>query len=40
MDVDADHSMNYVVTAHRPTAVLKAAVGAFTGPNDLNLIVA
>lgn len=31
---------NYVVTAHRPTRVSHATVGAFTGPGDVNLIVA
>lgn len=31
---------NYVVTAHKPTAVIKSVVGSFTGPNDTNLIIA
>ena len=31
---------NYVVTAHKPTAVNMSVVGAFTGPNDTNLIIA
>ncbi|KAM7524858.1 hypothetical protein LguiA_014760 [Lonicera macranthoides] len=31
---------NYVVTAHKPTNVTHSCVGNFTGPNDLNLIVA
>ena len=31
---------NYVVTAHRPTGVQHAAVGHFTAPSELNLIVA
>ena len=31
---------NYVVTAQPPTAVFHSLVGNFTGPNDLNLIVA
>ena len=31
---------NYVVTAHKPTAVSMSVVGAFTGPNDTNLIIA
>lgn len=30
--------MNYVVTAHRPTAVTHALVGSFTAPESLNLI--
>ena len=30
---------NYVVTAHKPTAVPAAATANFTGPNDLNLIL-
>lgn len=29
----------YVVTAHKPSAVGHALVGAFTGPGDVNLIV-
>lgn len=29
----------YVVTAHRPSAVLASVVCAFTGPEDLNLII-
>ncbi|XP_031549547.1 DNA damage-binding protein 1-like [Actinia tenebrosa] len=31
---------NYVVTAQKPTAVNAAVVGNFTGPNDLNLVIA
>eukprot|EP00795_Rhopilema_esculentum_P011588 gene11587-21825_t len=31
---------NYVVTAQKPTAVNAAVTGNFTGPNDLNLILA
>jgi len=31
---------NYVVTAHKPTAVTACATGNFTSPGDLNLIVA
>lgn len=31
---------NYVVTAHKPTAVTHAVVGNFTSPTDLNLITA
>ena len=31
---------NYVVTAHRPTGVQHAAVGRFTAPADLNLLLA
>eukprot|EP00794_Sanderia_malayensis_P018107 gene18107-19916_t len=31
---------NYVVSAQKPTAVNASATGHFTGPNDLNLIVA
>lgn len=31
---------NYVVTAHKPTAVLKSIVGHFTSQTDTNLIVA
>ncbi|EFJ48849.1 UV-damaged DNA binding complex subunit 1 protein, partial [Volvox carteri f. nagariensis] len=31
---------NYVVTAHKPTAVTHAVVASFTGPNDVNLITA
>jgi DNA damage-binding protein 1 len=30
---------NYVVTAHRPTAVPCAVTGNFTSPNELNLIL-
>jgi hypothetical protein len=29
----------YVVTAHKPSAVGHALVGAFTGPSDVNLII-
>ncbi|KAM0887190.1 hypothetical protein ACQ4PT_029232 [Festuca glaucescens] len=31
---------NYVVTAHKPTSVSHSCVGHFTGPQQLNLIVA
>jgi len=31
---------NYVVTAHRPSNVTHALTAAFTGVDDLNLIVA
>lgn len=31
---------NYVVTAHKPTAVSMSVVGSFTGPADTNLIIA
>lgn len=31
---------NYVVSAQQPTAVTAAVVGAFTGPGDINLILA
>jgi len=31
---------NYVVTAHRPSNVTHAVTAAFTGPHDLNLIIA
>ncbi|GIL63559.1 hypothetical protein Vafri_17600, partial [Volvox africanus] len=31
---------NYVVTAHKPTAVTHAVVASFTGPTDVNLITA
>jgi len=30
----------YVATAHKPTGVTHAAAGAFTGPDELNLVVA
>lgn len=30
---------NYVVSAHRPTAVQHSAVGHFTSADDLNLVV-
>lgn len=33
-------SHNYVVTAQKPTAVNAVVVGNFTGPDDLNLVVA
>ena len=40
----SDHTplsaMAYVVTAQKPTKVTHSAVGHFTGPDDLNLIVA
>lgn len=31
---------NYVVTAHKPTNVTNSCVGNFTGPQELNLIIA
>jgi hypothetical protein len=31
---------NYVVTAHRPSNVTQAVTAAFTGSQDLNLIIA
>jgi DNA damage-binding protein 1 len=31
---------NYVVTAHKSTAVSRSCVGNFTAPHHLNLIVA
>ena len=31
---------NYVVTAHKPTNVTHSVVGNFTGPSELNLIIA
>jgi DNA damage-binding protein 1 len=31
---------NYVVTAHKPTAVSRSCVGNFTASHQLNLIVA
>lgn len=41
MEVDATSSVyNYVVTAHKPTAVNLSVVGNFTSPTDINLIVA
>ncbi|CAK8675984.1 unnamed protein product [Clavelina lepadiformis] len=33
-------SFNYVVTAHKPTAVNKCITGNFTAPNELNLLIA
>lgn len=33
-------TMNYVVTAHKPTAVTHSVVGHFTSATDLNLVVA
>ena len=33
-------SYNYIVTAHKGTAVVSALTGCFTGPEDLNLIQA
>ncbi|XP_055957919.1 DNA damage-binding protein 1 [Patella vulgata] len=33
-------AFNYVVTAHKPTAVNACVTGNFTSPNDLNLIIA
>lgn len=35
----ATHRFNYVVTAQKPTAVRHSAVGCFTAPGVLNLIV-
>lgn len=32
-------AFNYVVSAHKPTSVQHSAVGHFTSPTDLNLIV-
>ena len=34
------HSYNYVVTAHKPTAVTQVAVGSFTSPTGTDLLVA
>jgi DNA damage-binding protein 1 len=31
---------NYVVTAHKPTAVTQCVVGHFTSAQDINLILA
>lgn len=40
MDHDAGNSSyNYVVTAHKPTAVNHSCVGNFTSNDDLNLIL-
>eukprot|EP00953_Heterococcus_sp_UTEX-ZZ885_P038282 19653-Heterococcus_DN1.PRE.1 len=36
----ASMALNYVVTAHRPTAVTHSLVAKFTGPQDVNLILA
>lgn len=36
----ANMSYNYVVTAHKPTAVNGCVTGNFTSPRDLNLIIA
>lgn len=33
-------ALNYVVSAQKPTIVTGAVVGNFTGPNDLNLVIA
>ena len=33
-------SHNYIVSAHRPTAVTDSVMGNFTAPNELNLIIA
>lgn len=33
-------SYNYIVTAHKATAVALSVTGNFTGPDDLNLIQA
>ncbi|CAL1299313.1 unnamed protein product [Larinioides sclopetarius] len=33
-------SLNYVVTAHKPTSVVACATGNFTSPDDLNLLLA
>lgn len=32
-------SYHYLVSAHRPTAVTAVAVGNFTGPEDVNLVI-
>lgn len=32
-------AFNYVVSAHKPTAVQHSVVGHFTSPDDLNLVV-
>ena len=32
-------SLNYVVTAHKPTAVTHSIVGHFTSADDVNLIL-
>lgn len=41
MDVDSSGcAYNYVVTAHKPTAVVTAVVAHFTAATDINLIVA
>ena len=34
------YTMNYVVTAHRPTNVTHSLTAQFTGPTDMNLIIA
>ena len=39
LDEGPPASYHYLVSAHRPTAVTAAAVGAFTGPHDVNLVV-
>lgn len=39
LDLGPPASYHYLVSAHRPTAVTAAAVGAFTGPQDVNLVV-
>lgn len=33
-------SYNYIVTAHKATAVTATQTGSFTGPDDLNLLQA
>ena len=33
-------AFNYVVSAHKPTAVTHSLVGHFTAPQDLNLVIA
>lgn len=50
MDVDAGAAsvasgpslgaFNYIVTAQKPTSVQQSLVGSFTGPDELNLVVA
>lgn len=35
----ANTGYNYVVTAHKPTAVTASVVGHFTSPTDINLII-
>ncbi|KAK9843115.1 hypothetical protein WJX74_007214 [Apatococcus lobatus] len=37
---NVDNYGHYVVSAHKPTVVTHSVVGRFTGPDDLNLIIA